>query len=76
MSVSSLCFEWTIETNHITYKCLEHLYSLGFTKFYLQFTDDYTFRPEQSLYNYSIEQIKLQLDKTIPKEHWGMLWCK
>ena len=34
--VDCLCFEWAAEMNDITYKCLEYLSVLGFTKFYIQ----------------------------------------
>ena len=70
--VDTLCFEWASETNEITLRCLEYLESLGFTQFYLQFKDDYTFRP--SVYT-TIHDIKQKLAKTIPKEDWGMIWC-
>jgi FkbM family methyltransferase len=71
--VDTLCFEWASETNNITFKCLDHLFSLGFNKFYLQDKDDYTFRP---IAYYSINDIKSKLMQTIPKVDWGMLWCK
>lgn len=68
-----LCFEWASETNNITFKCLEYLVGLGFTQFYLQFKDTYTFRPAEF---FGVEIIKEKLQKTIPKKDWGMLWCK
>jgi FkbM family methyltransferase len=71
--VPQLCFEWASETNDITFKCLDYLYNLGFREFYVQYIDNYTFRP--TIYN-SIENVKEELSKTTPKDHWGMLWCK
>jgi FkbM family methyltransferase len=71
--VPQLCFEWASETNDVTIRCLNHLYSLGFTDFYLQNNDNYTFRP--STYT-SFENVIEQLNKTTPKVDWGMLWCR
>lgn len=70
--VPMLCFEWAAELNDITIKCLDHLQSIGFTKFYIQNSDDYTFRP--STYK-NINEIKDELKQTKPKESWGMIWC-
>ena len=73
--VNQLCFEWASETNNITLKCLEHLVNLGYNEFYLQFEDNYTFRPNISDYN-TFENVKTQLNSSIPKKDWGMVWCK
>jgi len=70
--VDQLCFEWASELADITFKCLDHLYNIGFTKFYIQNGDNYTFRPTEYT---SIENVKLQLSRTIPKKDWGMIWC-
>jgi FkbM family methyltransferase len=71
--VDQLCFEWASEVNEITFKCLDYLFTLGFTQFYLQFTDEYTFRPVE---HYDINIVKDKLNNTIPKHDWGMIWCK
>jgi FkbM family methyltransferase len=71
--VDVLCFEWASEVNDITFKCLDYLATLGFTEFYLQFHDDYTFRP--SVYT-TMNVVKEELSRTTPKNHWGMLWCR
>ena len=68
-----ICFEWASEMNHIAYECLEHLHNLGYEKFYLQYEDDYNFRPDTRLYT-SREAVKNELLQTIPKHHWGMIW--
>ena len=73
--VNLLCFEWATETNDISFKCLDHLFKLGFSQYYLQFQDNYTFRPQSSEY-YDILTIKNKLNKTTPKVDWGMIWCK
>ena len=71
--VDTLCFEWASEMNDVTYKCLDYLQTLGFTKFYKQNGDNYTFRPTE--YG-DIEQVRSQLHTTVPKQDWGMIWCQ
>lgn len=73
--VDLLCFEWASETNDITLKCLDHLLKLGYNNFYIQNCDNYTFRPTDNDY-YDINKVKEILSKIIPKQDWGMLWCK
>jgi hypothetical protein len=67
-----LCFEWASELNNITIKCLDYLYNIGFTRFFIQDRDDYSFRPTEF---YDITVCKNKLLQTVPKQHWGMLWC-
>ena len=71
--VDLLCFEWASEVNDITFKCLDYLATLGFTEFYVQFSDEYTFRP--SIYT-TMNVVKEELSHTTPKNHWGMIWCR
>ena len=73
--VDLLCFEWSAETNDITFRCIDYLTSLGFTQFYIQDADAYTFRPKDSDF-YDITEVKERLSKTIPRQDWGMIWCK
>jgi FkbM family methyltransferase len=73
--VNMLCFEWASETNNITFKCIDYLYDLGFREYYIQNCDDYIFRPNDTDY-YNIISLKSQLENTIPKTDWGMIWCK
>lgn len=70
-----LCFEWASETNAITLKCIDHLFNLGYTEYYIQLEDNYVFRPQDNDF-YDIDTIKTYLSNTVPKEHWGMIWCK
>lgn len=71
--VNNLCFEWASETNDITFKCLDYLESLGYNDFAIQLQDNYTYRPQ----NYTnINYIKQLLNKTTPKNEWGMIWAK
>lgn len=71
--VNNLCFEWASETNDITFKCLDYLVNLGYTKFAIQIEDNYTYRPQ--LYT-DVNIIKEDLNKTTPKKEWGMIWAK
>lgn len=70
-----LCFEWASETNDITLKCLDYLFGLGYTKYYIQNMDDYLFRPKDEDF-YDINTIKEKLSTTVPKCDWGMIWCR
>lgn len=67
-----ICFEWASEMNTITYKCLDYLLQLGYTKFSVQNEDNYTYRPTEFL---DIEAVRYYLSKTTPKVDWGMIWC-
>jgi FkbM family methyltransferase len=71
--VNLLCFEWASETNNITFNCLEYLSKIGFTEYYIQHQDNYTFRP--SIF-YSKENCVNKLLKTVVKKDWGMIWCR
>ena len=70
-----LCFEWASEFNEISFKCIDHLEKIGYTKFYIQDKDYYDFRPTDDQFYSSITAKNLLLT-TIPKIHWGMIWCK
>ena len=39
--VKLLCFEWASETNTITFNCIDYLYNLGYTEYYIKMGDDY-----------------------------------
>jgi FkbM family methyltransferase len=73
--VKLLCFEWASETNAITFSCIDYLYNLGYTQFFIQIEDNYSFRPKEDDF-YDISTVKTKLSKTIPKHDWGMIWCK
>jgi hypothetical protein len=49
--------------------------TLGFTKFFMQMGDQYTYRPNDSDY-YNIDVAKAKLSQTKLKLDWGMVWCK
>ena len=71
--VNNLCFEWASETNKITFNCIDYLQNLGFKEFSIQYEDAYIYRP--NIYTDS-EKIKELLNKTTPKNEWGMIWAK
>ncbi len=73
--VKLLCFEWACEVNDISFQCLDYLAGLGFSKFYIQNGDHYTFRPQESDFS-DVDSVKLKLQSMIPKTDWGMIWCK
>jgi FkbM family methyltransferase len=73
--VNLLCFEWASETNDITLKCIDYLFNLGYTQYYIQNGDNYTFIPQDNDF-YDISSIKSKLSNTKPKHDWGMIWCK
>jgi FkbM family methyltransferase len=69
-----LCFEWASEVNNITFKCIDHLETIGFKNFYIQETDKYNFRPNKEQY-YDSNKCKEELNKKKQKIDWGMIWC-
>ena len=73
--IKLLCFEWASETNTISFSCIDYLFNLGYTQYYIQHRDDYLFRPHDNDF-YDISAIKLLLSNTAPRIHWGMIWCK
>jgi len=73
--VNLLCFEWASETKTITFNCIDYLFNLGYIKYYIQMEDNYTFRPQDHDF-YDIYTAKSLLSKMIPKQDWGMMWCK
>jgi FkbM family methyltransferase len=73
--VKLLCFEWASEVNDINFKCIDYLYNLGYTQFYIQNDDNYLYRPQDNDF-YDISTIKTKLSNTIPRKDWGMIWCK
>ena len=71
--VNNICFEWASETNDITFKCIDYLATLGYTEFAIQFQDNYTYRPQ---FYRDLNFAKEYLNKTTPKNEWGMVWAK
>jgi len=59
--------------NDITYNCLDHLQTLGYNEFFVQYKDEYTFIP---LIYKTLNEVKDELSKTVHKLDWGMVWAK
>jgi FkbM family methyltransferase len=68
-----VCFEWASEWNPETFECIDHLSSIGYTKFHVQNEDNYTYRTTQ--FEDDVESLKAFLSSTIPMKDWGMIWC-
>lgn len=71
--VNLLCFEWASELNDSTFNCLDYLTKLGFTKFQIQYEDEYNYEPDRFS---EVNDVINALKKTTPKKEWGMIWCK
>jgi len=71
--VPLLCFEWASEWREQNKKTIDYLVYLGFTEFFLQMEDNYTFRPTDF---FTSEQIKSMVDLTTDKKEWGMIWAR
>jgi FkbM family methyltransferase len=71
--VKVICFEWASEWNDKTIDALNHLETLGYTKFHIQDGDNYTYRPTNYELdkNETINNLKLKKNKI----DWGMIWC-
>ena len=72
-----LNFEWAEEKKDEILLTLDHLKTLGYTKFALQQEDDYSYKvPDSSWTNYetmySIMQVGCDPSR---KEIWGMIWA-
>ncbi len=70
-----IAFEWASELNDITFKCIDHLFQLGYREYYIQKGDEYTYRPPNGQWN-DISILKTILYNTRPKIDFGMIWCK
>ena len=68
-----ICFEWASEMNDITFNCLDHLQTLGYNEFFVQYKDEYTFIP---LIYKTLNEVRDELSKTVHKLDWGMVWAR
>ena len=60
---------------NINFSCIDYLFNLGYTKFFIQMEDHYSFRPQDNAF-YDISTVKTKLLNTRLKIDWGMIWCK
>jgi FkbM family methyltransferase len=69
-----LCFEWASELREMFMQCIDYLHNvLGYNDFFIQYGDDYTFRPTTFI---DYAKVKSEFIKTIPKRDWGMIWAR
>lgn len=71
--VPLLCFEWAAEMRKVTEKCINHLTKIGYTKFEIQFDDNYTERPKS--FFFTADETIQYINSTEDKNHWGMIWA-
>ena len=70
--VKTLCFEWACEMQDVIFNSIEHLHSLGYTKFHIQNQDSFEYKP--SGYELTKDQLVSIIKTKIPKVDWGMIW--
>jgi len=71
--IKTICFEWASEWNNKTFNAINHLESLGYSRFHIQDGDMYTYRPNE--YELNKDQLINNLKLKVDKNDWGMIWC-
>jgi FkbM family methyltransferase len=71
---NTVCFEWASEWDKETFICMDHMVSLGYTRFHIQYKDDYAYRPAQ--YELTADDVKDRFKTMTPHAEWGMIWCQ
>ena len=72
--VPILLFEWAAEWRDSLKLGIDHLTSLGFTRFHVQKEDLYSYYPSD--FELSCDECKQALDDSVNKVDWGMIWAK
>lgn len=72
--VPILLFEWAAEWKDSLKLAIDHLTSLGFTRFHVQKEDTYSYYPLD--FEMSSEECKFFLNNSLNKVDWGMIWAK
>lgn len=73
-AICPLCFEWAEESGDDIIHSIDHLHSLGYNKFFCNYGDDYTFRPDTWLDCLQIiGMMKNLIDGK--KKNWGMIYA-
>lgn len=72
--VPILLFEWAAEWKDSLKLAIDHLSSLGFTRFHVQKEDKYSYYPLD--FELSSEECKYVLEASVKKIDWGMIWAK
>jgi FkbM family methyltransferase len=70
----TVCFEWASEWDHEAFLCIDHMVSLGYTQFHIQYNDEYAYRPAQ--YELTADDVKAAFKTMKPYTEWGMIWCQ
>jgi FkbM family methyltransferase len=75
--VPKICFEWAEEKESEMLKSIEYLHKIGFTKFHIQFEDNYTYDvKEEDLCNFQMVYMLIEsICDVNRKERWGMIWA-
>ena len=71
--VPVLFFEWAAEWKDSLKLAIDHLTSLGFTRFHVQNEDKYSYYPLD--FELNLDEYKKCLDTSINKVDWGMIWA-
>jgi FkbM family methyltransferase len=72
--VPILLFEWAAEWKDSLKRAIDHLTSLGFTRFHVQKEDKYSYFPSE--FELTSDECKIHLDLSTIKVDWGMIWAK
>ena len=68
-----ITFEWASETQELTIQCLSYLQLLKYSQFYVQYGDDFLFRPTRF---YDIRECLTIITESKEKKDWGMIWVR
>lgn len=71
--VPMITFEWAEETKKDILESVDYLHSLKYNKFFIQYGDEYIFRPKEYISYEDIIKIINELQEN-RKELWGMIW--
>jgi len=69
-----VAFEWAAEWRDSLKRAIDHVVSLGYSKFHLQKEDKYDYFPSEFML--SSEECKAFLTNSTNKVDWGMIWAK
>jgi FkbM family methyltransferase len=72
--VPVLLFEWAAEWKDSLKRAIDHLTSLGFSRFHVQKEDMYSYYPPD--FELTSDECKMLLDISTIKIDWGMIWAK
>jgi len=73
--IGLISFEWAEESKKDILESILYLRSIGYTKYYLSYSDEYTFIPVD-FYDYDSVKIEIESLDENRKEKWGMIFAK